>query len=294
MPSGFVNIGNTCYINSALQCLLRCDALNELLNTTNINVSSAHQQFLKEYDDLRRLALTSNVIVRPERFIQHIQMYARHRNINAFMNLDQNDVCEFIHFMIDAFHLAFCADPPQTPEMQSREMVNGRFQSPIVKLFFGVNAYVITETGTNTVLATTPEPFFLLDIPITATSLMDCLNNYAAAEPIDAWRDDAGNTHSVTRKCVFVTLPPILFIALKRFTSNGRKDISNVDIPEAIVVSGATYKLVAVCVHSGNVGGGHYTACVLNEQQWTCIDDDVIMPTTTPAKNGYCFVFQQQ
>ena len=292
MPAGFVNLGNTCYINSVLQCFLRCDGLNTLLSSTVIHPSTQAQEFLKEYDDLRKLALSGNVVVRPERFIQHIQIYAKYRNISAFMQRDQNDVCEFIHFMVDAFHSAYCADPDQSTATQSFNMMEGRFQSPIMKLFYGVHAFVVTEISSGETLATTPEPFFLLDLPIpaNASTLVECLQAYAVPEVFDDWRDTLGRAHAVSRRCVFTLLPPILFISLKRFNSSGRKDNANVDIPEFLIVGAATYRLVAVCVHSGSVGGGHYTACVWHDR-WVCIDDENISPTLNPTKDGYCFVF---
>jgi ubiquitin C-terminal hydrolase len=295
MPSGFVNIGNTCYINSVLQCFLQCTPLNTLLNSTSISPTTPEQVFLKEYDDLRRLAQSGNVTIRPERFIHNIQIYARHRKISAFMNLEQNDVCEFIHFLVEAFHTAFCNEKAPDPATQSRAMVAGRFQSPIIQLFFGVHVHTVVKDGTDEVLASTPEPFFLLDLPIPngAASLIDCLHAYVQPEKIDSWKDDAGVEHCIQRRCAFATLPPILFISLKRFDSYIRKDASNIDVPETLIIGSLNYKLVAVCVHNGGVNGGHYTACV-KQEQWVCIDDDVIRPTTTPTKGAYCFVFLVQ
>jgi len=276
-----------------LQCFLHCTPLNALLNATTINPSTPEQQFLKEYDDLRRMAQSGNVTVRPERFLHNIQMYAHHRKNAAFMNLRQNDVDEFIHFMVDAFHTAYCSEKAADTETQSRAMVAGQFQSPIIQLFFGVHVHTVTEEGTGTVLASTPEPFFFLKLPIPegVTTLVDCLHAYVASEKMDGWKDDAGLPHSVERRCAFATLPPVLFIALKRFTVDVRKDSSVVDVPETLVLGPHTYKLAAVCVHNGSVGGGHYTACVRHDTGWVCIDDEMIFSTTTPTKGGYCFVF---
>jgi len=293
MPSGFINLGNTCYINAVLQCFLHCTPLNALLNATTINPSTPEQMFLKEYDDLRKMAQSGNVTVRPERFIHHIQLYAQHRKILAFMKLGQNDVDEFIHFLVDAFHTAYCSEKAPDPATQSRAMVAGQFQSPIIQLFFGVHVHTVVKDGTDHVLASTPEPFFFLKLPIPddAKNLVDCLHAYVASERMEHWRDDAGAIHCVQRRCAFATLPPVLFISLKRFTADIRKDSSVVDVPETLVVGHLTYTLAAVCVHNGHVGGGHYTACVRHESGWVCIDDDAIYPTTTPTKGGYCFVF---
>jgi ubiquitin C-terminal hydrolase len=294
MPSGFVNLGNTCYVNSVLQCFLKCGPLNTLLDATTIRPTTPDQVFLKEYDDLRRLAQSGNVTVRPERFVHFIQGYAKHRKVAEFSSLGQKDVCEFAHFLVDAFHSAYCSEKAPDPATQSREMVAGKFQSPIIQLFFGVHVHTVVKG--ETVLASTPEPFFLLDLPIPpgAANLVDCLHAYVQADSIEGWRDEHGVSHDVQRRCAFALLPPILFISLKRFNAAIRKDTSSIDVPETLVVGPIVYKLEAVCVHSGSVGGGHYTACVRHDSGWACVDDDVITPTTTPTKGGYCFVFVQE
>lgn len=295
MPSGFVNLGNTCYVNSVLQCFLKCSPLNSLLNATSINPVSPEQVFLKEYDDLRRLAQSGNVTIRPERFLHSIQEYARHRKIAAFTKLAQNDVCEFIHFLVDAFHTAYCSEKAPDPGTQSRAMVAGQFQSPIIQLFFGVHVHTVVKEG-GEVLASTPEPFFLLDLPIPpgAKSLVDCLHAYVQSELIEGWRDEKGGAHTVHRRCAFALLPPILFVSLKRFDAAIRKDSSIVDVPETLMVGPTKYTLEAVCVHNGNVNGGHYTACVRQESAWVLVDDDSISPTANPTKGAYCFVFIQE
>jgi len=294
MPVGLVNLGNTCYINSVLQCLFRCTPLNNLLNITNIQPSTPEQTMLKEFDDLRRLAQSGNGIVRPERFIHYIQAYARHKEISAFMHRDQNDACEFIHFLIDAFHSAYCNnESPSDPATQSRAMAAGQFQSPIMQLFFGVHVHTVVEDVTDALLASTPEPFFLLDLPIPTPNakLVDCLHAYLSPEKFGDWRDDAGLTHSVQRRCAFALLPSVLILSLKQFNSDGRKDTAVVDVPETLVIGQYTYKLTAVCVHHGGVRGGHYVASVRHDDGWLSIDDDIVSKTNTPTKGGYCFMF---
>jgi len=287
-----MNIGNTCYMNAVLQCFLRCSKLNALLNQTTNNPATIEQQFLKEYDDLRKLALSGNVIIKPDRFLHFMREYARHKHMTEFMDRRQTDVCEFIRFMVDAFHTAYCQAEAPPPEVQSKEMMSGQFQSPIIEIFFGVHVF-IKESLTGQLLSSTPEPFFMLDleIPAHAKTLVDCLHAYAAPEQMQV-ADDSGNTITVTRRCAFARLPPVLFIALKRFGYN-RKVTTELIIPEDFVIGTNKYRLVAVCLHNGSLHGGHYTACALTDNVWLHFDDGAISVVGSPVtKNGYCFVYE--
>jgi len=291
MPAGFVNIGNTCYMNAVLQCFLRCSRLNALLNHTTINVSTPEQRFLKEYDDLRKMAMHGNVVIKPDRFLHFMRDYATHRGSTEFMDRRQTDVSEFIRFMVDAFHTAYCQDKSPTPQEQCKDMLEGRYQSPIIDTFFGVHVF-IKESLAGEFLSSTPEPFFLLEleIPPEATALIDCLHAYAAPERVDV-TDDSGNAITVTRRCAFARMPPVLFVALKRF--NARKKIQQeLQIPDELIIGPLKYTLVAVCIHNGSLNGGHYTACTLADT-WIHFDDDRVTSSPRPStKDGYCFVYE--
>ena len=59
------------------------------------------------------------------------------------------------------------------------------------------------------------------------------------------------------------------------------------------------YDLYAICQHSGNVLGGHYTACVKNlDNKWYIFNDTSIaqVPNTESMKNNkaYCFFYRKK
>ena len=73
----FKNIGNTCYLNSALQCLMRLDLLNTSLDDVKVPSLTPAQLFFTEHNDLRRMALDHpNCVISPALFRHAVQVYA--------------------------------------------------------------------------------------------------------------------------------------------------------------------------------------------------------------------------
>ena len=103
--SGIANLGNTCYINSGLQVLSHCYEFQEKLNEidheleNNIDVT-----FLKEYIDLRDIMWKNNCKIAPSRFLKIIHIISEKKDRPLFTGYAQQDLPEFLLFIIDCFH----------------------------------------------------------------------------------------------------------------------------------------------------------------------------------------------
>ena len=74
--TGLINLGNSCYINSALQIIGNFHELNDYIDshlTENDKIDKLDSHLMKEWNDLRKLMWNKNVIISPNRFKKTIE-----------------------------------------------------------------------------------------------------------------------------------------------------------------------------------------------------------------------------
>lgn len=294
--SGLANLGNTCFINSCIQILSHTYELNNFLDNETYKKKLKNKYdsaLLIEWDNLRKILWNENCIVSPGKFITTIQKVAKLKKMEIFTEYSQNDVSEFLLFLIDCFHTSLSRGITMTisgnPEtdtdriaLKCFEMVKNTYSkdySEIWNLFYAVNVSEITRIDNGKVLSINPEPFFMVDLPIpsgnNSPSLIDCFNHYVNGEIIEDYLDEETNEKvHIRKKISFWSFPNILAIDLKRFNNRFQKNqiyvtfpIDELDLSPYVIgykKNNFKYELYGVCNHSGGVMGGHYTSYVKN------------------------------
>ena len=105
--SGLGNLGNTCYVNSFIQVLSHTYELNDFLDSKEFvnRVNKKDGLMLVEWNNLRTMLWKENCAIAPWGFLKTIQKIAKEKDRMLFTGFMQNDLPEFILFMLDCFHL---------------------------------------------------------------------------------------------------------------------------------------------------------------------------------------------
>ncbi len=304
-PVGLANLGNTCYLNSTLQVLAQIPELRNLKHNVANTVPSTC--LIDEWLELSHIidsTGTSGTFVSPTRFVQAVRGVAAHEGKLQFTGFAQNDATEFLYFLLNGWHDAakrpvkmhisgtgdtekdklakLCYDTlKQTYEKEYSEMM---------QLFFGIttNKIIPMNSGENTAQYSA-ELFSILHVPISNArpteegwSVMSCIREYAKGTQVDY------NGGQAIKETSFWTLPKYMFIALGRFSGDGRrKNDREVSVPARLDLSEfissynplkySNYELMGVVLHMGSLHGGHYVSVVRTwDNQWYSCNDTCV------------------
>jgi ubiquitin carboxyl-terminal hydrolase 8 len=315
--SGLSNLGNTCFINSCVQVLSHTYELNEYLNLEIYKKklkNKVDSALLLEWDNLRKLLWSENCIISPGKFVNTIKKVARVKDMEIFTGHSQNDLPEFLLFIIDCFHTALSREIKMTISgtaenetdnvaIKCYEMIKNMYSkeySEIWNLFYAIHVSELISLESNTRINITPEPFSILDLPIPknnkSPTLIDCLDLYIEGEILDgenAWyNEETKNKESIKKKISFWSFPTILVIDFKRFNARNQKNQIHIDFPFDLDLTNYVigykknsfkYELFGVCNHSGGVLGGHYTCYVKNANgKWYHYNDTMVSEVSLP------------
>lgn len=244
---GLVNLGNTCYFNTAIQCLAHVPALSKHLFQADLDDVAC--PITKEYQRVvQQLFLKGHTAP-----VDPSQLLHEFRSKFPRFTHGQQDAQEVILVMIDVFESAL-----------GKELVQ--------EIFNGEDSQVTVYPGGR---STSKSPFTTLIFNVTEPcSLEDLIKEREEPVGIAGYTDDSGKTHNVAAIQTQVDRWPRVF----GFTFSMYDHKFPIEIP--LKFNGR--HLFACVIHHGVQHGGHYALLVKRFDKWYMKDDESVSEITTP------------
>jgi len=327
--TGLANLGNTCFMNTVLQCLSHTYPLNDFLKRGEYKQKIKKKPsalVLMEWDKLRDMIWSENCIISPGGFLTSVQKVAKIQEKHLFTGFAQNDLTEFLSFIIDCFHISIMREvnmkikgnvltDKDKVAKKCFDMMKNMYKkeySEILDIFYGIHVSCVKDKRGDTLSCNT-EPFLMLDLPIPEepnVSLIRCFDEYTRREILEdenQYINDEGKK-VVAKQIEFWKFPDILIVTLKRFTNSVQKiqclvdfPLDNLDLSKYIIgydPKSFNYELYGICNHTGGVMGGHYYAYVKNaNNKWYQFNDSRVQEmkeSELKTPFAYCFFYRKK
>jgi ubiquitin C-terminal hydrolase len=311
---GLANLGNTCYLNSAIQALRRTNVFAAYLGSD--------EWAMHRHKDRRGYDLATEVIalmkelqggagmIIPRRFVQAFIGFARDFN-DEIQNGAQADAAEAIQILLDGLHTQHAREvnmeikgvPANTVDeeiiqsLKSWASFFSKEYSPFVDEFYGQtrSQFICSDCNARRMIF---EPWSVLKVEIPgadkagsqAPNLRECIASAFCTETLEGYTCDHCKKKGTTRKEQSISkFPQTLILSLKRFTNAGSKvrariayDENCIDMSEwvswAALGLPQQYRVVSTIEHLGSSRGGHYIMRAKESDAWYVYDDNRIAP----------------
>lgn len=187
---------------------------------------------------------------------------------SKFNNSQEHDAQEVLFLILDILHKSIRFET-STRNVENVEW-NKKKNSLVKDLFYGqIEKSVIYPGGKSVTLENCANVMFT---PTKNTSLEELLTDFKKDEVIQGYKDNTDKQHHVAiLKNELINQPRNLIFSFNMYFKKFK-----INIPQTL----GNYKLVACCVHYGNLGSGHYIAITKHKGKWYLKDDDKVHECT--------------
>jgi ubiquitin C-terminal hydrolase len=303
---GLANLGNTCYLNAALQCLLHTPGL------TNYVLSGwADKDLLKKRVNACALAgeyiaLTRAYWTRPEpATVDPAGVWAALCKLHKpFANARPHDAHEALVLLLKHLHDALARTPRIEPSHAYDRVDRAAFDahvaedgySILTELFCGQTECLVADDA-GRYSSTTHEHFTGLQLDLEGCSgVAQALARAFAPVRLEGFRpgDGGGAAAPATQTRRLVYAPLVLVLHLKRFAPDGAKVDRFLDYPATLdLPAQGVYDLFAAVLHNGD----HYVSLCEVRGQWRRMDDADVAPVDVNAvvsKDAYVLLYKKR
>ena len=236
---GLPNLGNTCYLNSILQCL-------------RYTKEFVYPMKGKRASSALCISLLDLMYSGAEEKVLHtlIKELSKGREFKLMRQCDAHEL--FLYLVDKVFE-----------EMKVHNPFEGKLESKVV----------CTVCGNNSV---TSYPYVTISVQMgeKAMSVKSLVDEFCKTETIETPIEcEVCNTRTKSSKSLRIIPSEVLVIHLKRFVGR-QKNYTAVILDEELSLGKERYRLYAMCNHSGVPTAGHYTAsCMKRDGTWSMCND---------------------
>ncbi len=289
---GLANLGNTCYMNSALQCLSNIPSLREFFLNQPLTEGELAQSYACLMKDMWSGQHSS---IQPSEVKTRISKYSP-----IFFGYSQADAREFANVLLNSLH---------------DELKDGSDNSLINDLFAINIKYQVTCQNCLHDEAGMDHMKFLALRPNVRngerTTLDDLLDLYGEKKFLNEKRQ-CNNCHELSthfmQNSIYAPLPPVVIVHFTRFNRTRVKDENPVEFPMETQfkhldpLNKSRYDLIGIVSHIGDIFSGHYTAYAKNTltQKWYHFNDssvDLINSLVNEpriSQNAYMLIYAKE
>lgn len=264
-PTGIDNVGNTCYLNSAIQVLFFSPQLTNILKFFK-------DSFLEENKD----GVTKSYISIVD------ELYAGKRPMVQIGNLMKAFMEEYKYFgnmrkQHDSHETAMCILDSLS---ESEKNNKNNFISTIFDTVFENTVYC--KNCNHKVVK--KEPSRNICINSNSECVQEGIDLTFKDEKMDDYKCDLCAEKDCFRRRTHHTHSYIIMISINMYDNYGRKVKSAMNIDKEIVINDKKYCLYACLCHHGSSDNGHYTSSVKSEDTWYVIDDETVHVVADESK----------